>query len=266
MLVDQHDYPMTVGPIHRTISALTLSDVADLAEERGDQLVGVADRESAFSQAGATAPGPRGLRAVRRADLGGALDQAQPRGRRRGAARGPLPVLARRRGAGGLPPLDRPGPAHGRPTARGRGRGAAAGSPPGDGELLPGCPDAPEVDVVRAQAADGPRHAGPARQPESSLTALSAASARRAPRPRAGWSSRRPAGRSAGAGHRRPAPRHRRATRASVRRTRAPQATQSTQSEVCLDLAVIGAPGARHHEPARHDLVAARQLTLRRRR
>ena len=54
MLVDQHDYPMTVGPIHRTISALTLSDVADLAEERGDQLVGVADRESAFSQASAT--------------------------------------------------------------------------------------------------------------------------------------------------------------------------------------------------------------------
>jgi uncharacterized protein (DUF1015 family) len=49
MLVDQHDYPLTVGPIHRSVSALTLSDVLDLSAEHGDEVTTCADRESALS-------------------------------------------------------------------------------------------------------------------------------------------------------------------------------------------------------------------------
>jgi uncharacterized protein (DUF1015 family) len=56
MLVDQNDYPLTVGPIHRSVSALTISDVQDLADERGDELVACPDRESAFTMAGAADP------------------------------------------------------------------------------------------------------------------------------------------------------------------------------------------------------------------
>jgi uncharacterized protein (DUF1015 family) len=49
MLVDQRDYPLTVGPIHRSVSALTLSDVLDLSAERGDKVTTCADRESALA-------------------------------------------------------------------------------------------------------------------------------------------------------------------------------------------------------------------------
>ncbi|MDQ3615275.1 MAG: DUF1015 domain-containing protein, partial [Actinomycetota bacterium] len=49
LLVDQGDYPLDVGPIHRSVSALTMSDVADLAGERGDDLVTYPDREAAFA-------------------------------------------------------------------------------------------------------------------------------------------------------------------------------------------------------------------------
>ena len=49
MLVDQHDYPLTVGPIHRSVSALTLSDVLELSAERGDEVTRCTDRESALA-------------------------------------------------------------------------------------------------------------------------------------------------------------------------------------------------------------------------
>ena len=49
LLVDQHDYPLQVGPIHRSVSALTMSDAAELAAERGDHLVTFPDREAAFA-------------------------------------------------------------------------------------------------------------------------------------------------------------------------------------------------------------------------
>jgi uncharacterized protein (DUF1015 family) len=49
MLVDQHDYPLTVGPIHRSVAALTLSDVLDLSAERGDEVTTCADREAALA-------------------------------------------------------------------------------------------------------------------------------------------------------------------------------------------------------------------------
>ena len=53
MLVDQHDYPLTIGPIHRSVSAVTMSDVVDLASEHGDTVTTYPDREAAFAaQAG----------------------------------------------------------------------------------------------------------------------------------------------------------------------------------------------------------------------
>lgn len=50
MLVDQHDYPLTVGPIHRSVAALTMSDVQDLSAERSDEVVTFPDREAAFAE------------------------------------------------------------------------------------------------------------------------------------------------------------------------------------------------------------------------
>jgi len=49
MLVDQHDYPLSIGPIHRSVAALTVADVQDLAADRGDRLTTFADREAAFA-------------------------------------------------------------------------------------------------------------------------------------------------------------------------------------------------------------------------
>ncbi len=49
MLVDQHDQALRVGPIHRSVAALTLSDLQDLCDERGDELDMHADRETAFA-------------------------------------------------------------------------------------------------------------------------------------------------------------------------------------------------------------------------
>jgi len=51
MLVDQHDYPLEVGPIHRSLTAMTISDVQDLCAERGDSFRIYPDRESAFAGA-----------------------------------------------------------------------------------------------------------------------------------------------------------------------------------------------------------------------
>ena len=49
LLVDQHDYPLTVGPIHRSVGALTFSDVQELSTERGDDFATFPDREAAFA-------------------------------------------------------------------------------------------------------------------------------------------------------------------------------------------------------------------------
>jgi uncharacterized protein (DUF1015 family) len=49
MLVDQHDQALRVGPIHRSVAALTMSDLEDLADERGDRLSLHPDREAAFA-------------------------------------------------------------------------------------------------------------------------------------------------------------------------------------------------------------------------
>jgi len=49
MLVDQRDHPMRVGPIHRSVGALTMSDLQEASSDRGDDFQGVPDREVAFS-------------------------------------------------------------------------------------------------------------------------------------------------------------------------------------------------------------------------
>lgn len=49
MLVDQHDYPLSIGPIHRSVSAVTMSDVVELASEQGDTVTTFPDREAAFA-------------------------------------------------------------------------------------------------------------------------------------------------------------------------------------------------------------------------
>ncbi|MGZ4495676.1 MAG: DUF1015 family protein [Nocardioides sp.] len=55
MLVDEHDHTLRVGPIHRSVAALTLSDVQDLSDDRGEQLTPMPDRETAFSALAARA-------------------------------------------------------------------------------------------------------------------------------------------------------------------------------------------------------------------
>ncbi|MGZ5418233.1 MAG: DUF1015 family protein [Nocardioides sp.] len=49
MLVDQRDQALRIGPIHRSVAALTMSDLQDLSAERGDDLDLYADRETAFA-------------------------------------------------------------------------------------------------------------------------------------------------------------------------------------------------------------------------
>jgi uncharacterized protein (DUF1015 family) len=55
MLVDEHDSSLRVGPIHRSVAALTISDVQDLAAERADAFRSVPDREAAFAEQSALA-------------------------------------------------------------------------------------------------------------------------------------------------------------------------------------------------------------------
>jgi uncharacterized protein (DUF1015 family) len=52
MLVDEEHGALQVGPIHRSVAALTLSDLQDLADDRGDRLTAYRDREAAFSALG----------------------------------------------------------------------------------------------------------------------------------------------------------------------------------------------------------------------
>jgi uncharacterized protein (DUF1015 family) len=49
MLVDQDDLPLTVGPIHRSVAAVTMTDVLDLSSGRGDQVRTCPDRETALA-------------------------------------------------------------------------------------------------------------------------------------------------------------------------------------------------------------------------
>jgi uncharacterized protein (DUF1015 family) len=49
MLVVQRDHALRVGPIHRSVASLTISDLQDLAEARGDVLAPATDREAAFA-------------------------------------------------------------------------------------------------------------------------------------------------------------------------------------------------------------------------
>jgi len=49
LLVDQSDYPLRIGPIHRSVASLTMADLADACAERGDQLCTCPDREAAVT-------------------------------------------------------------------------------------------------------------------------------------------------------------------------------------------------------------------------
>lgn len=48
MLVDRHDQALRIGPIHRSVAAMTMSDVQELADDRGDRFEIHPDREAAF--------------------------------------------------------------------------------------------------------------------------------------------------------------------------------------------------------------------------
>ena len=49
MLVDQRDHPLHIGPIHRSVDALTMSDLEELCADRGDLFELHDDREAAFA-------------------------------------------------------------------------------------------------------------------------------------------------------------------------------------------------------------------------
>jgi uncharacterized protein (DUF1015 family) len=49
LLVDQSDYPLRIGPIHRSVASLTMADLQEVSAERGDQLCPCTDREAAFA-------------------------------------------------------------------------------------------------------------------------------------------------------------------------------------------------------------------------
>ena len=58
MLVDQSDHPLAIGPIHRSVAALTMSDVQDVSSDRGDEFRLLPDREAAFAAHAARADDP----------------------------------------------------------------------------------------------------------------------------------------------------------------------------------------------------------------
>jgi uncharacterized protein (DUF1015 family) len=49
LLVDQADFPLRIGPIHRSVGALTMADLQDLSGQRGDAFDTYPDREAAFA-------------------------------------------------------------------------------------------------------------------------------------------------------------------------------------------------------------------------
>lgn len=58
LLVDQRDHPLHVGPIHRSVGALTMSDVSEISADRGDDFRSFPDREAAFAAQTADAGDP----------------------------------------------------------------------------------------------------------------------------------------------------------------------------------------------------------------
>ena len=49
LLVDQRDHPLHIGPIHRSVGALTMADVSEISADRGDDFATFPDREAAFA-------------------------------------------------------------------------------------------------------------------------------------------------------------------------------------------------------------------------
>ncbi|NUR09960.1 MAG: DUF1015 domain-containing protein [Nocardioidaceae bacterium] len=58
LLVDQRDHPLTVGPIHRSVGALTIADLQELSDDRGDEFRLMPDREAAFAAQAARVDDP----------------------------------------------------------------------------------------------------------------------------------------------------------------------------------------------------------------
>jgi uncharacterized protein (DUF1015 family) len=58
LLVDQHDHPLQIGPIHRSVAALTMADLQDVSGDRGDEFRRLPDREAAFSAYSERSPDP----------------------------------------------------------------------------------------------------------------------------------------------------------------------------------------------------------------
>lgn len=57
LLVDQADQALHIGPIHRSVGALTMADLQEVSAARGDDWRSAADRESALQELGRP-PGP----------------------------------------------------------------------------------------------------------------------------------------------------------------------------------------------------------------
>ena len=55
MIVDQHDHPLRVGPIHRSVAAMTMADLSEISADRGDDFRTAPDREAAFAEQAARA-------------------------------------------------------------------------------------------------------------------------------------------------------------------------------------------------------------------
>ncbi|QWZ10198.1 DUF1015 domain-containing protein [Nocardioides panacis] len=49
LLVDQRDHPLHIGPIHRSVGALTMADVSEISADRDDDFATFPDREAAFA-------------------------------------------------------------------------------------------------------------------------------------------------------------------------------------------------------------------------
>ena len=60
LLVDQADHPLHIGPIHRSVGALTMSDVQDVSADRADVFRSVPDREAGLAVLARRAEDPDG--------------------------------------------------------------------------------------------------------------------------------------------------------------------------------------------------------------
>ena len=58
LLVDQRDHPLHIGPIHRSVAALTMADLQDVSADRGDEFRRLPDREAAFAAYSQRSPDP----------------------------------------------------------------------------------------------------------------------------------------------------------------------------------------------------------------